>query len=814
MTHVATGLGAPLSTVLTIDDLDILETEGGVVVLATSRASGQVTSYTLGPSSASFMASTELPEIADRLGGAALEIWHLDSGPLLFSAVGSGGEIASYHLSDGALLDSGVTLQAPHLDRSIMATAEMTVAGQHYVFTGNLGEPGVGVYRMATDGSLQNLRDPGANMLGGGEDISALLAVQIADASFLISASALDSQLSCYQVTSAGALQFRGSLGVAQGFGISAPQALSSVTIDGETYVLAASSQSSSISVLRLGPDGGFTPTDHLVDDQFSRFQGVSVIETLEVDGRAFVLAGGADGGVTLFQLLPHGQLFMMDVQEDLDGLSLGQVAALEMHVMGGRLHILAGSSNEAGVTHLTVDLPSFGVTETAADGAVLIGSSASDVLYDADGNERLNGGAGDDILIGGIGSDRFSGGAGQDVFVVAGDGQEDRILDFELGQDMIDLTGWSGLYGLAELQFSSTSGGGRVSFRGESLLIQTSNGASLSVSDMQSAILQNFTRTTLPDLDQPTIFRGTSGDDNLQGGAGNDLLQGFAGADTLNGGAGTDAVSYADSRGSLRVDLLFPHINTNVAAGDTYIDIEDLLGSQGFDNLRGTFGDNYIFGDRNVDYIFGRRGDDTLEGGIGDDVLFGGVGRDVLIGGEHRDRAQYSESLTAVIVDLANPHLNTGEAAGDSYFGIEDLAGGRFADQLFGDAQNNRLFGREGADTLIGRDGDDYLNGGAHGDWLDGGAGDDTLRGGTHADTFIFNDGHDHIEDFNIAHGDEIALDRAALELEGMATSDVVLAYGSIVNGQVVLNFSDSHSLTIESLSSLTGLEDDLVFV
>lgn len=313
---------------------------------------------------------------------------------------------------------------------------------------------------------------------------------------------------------------------------------------------------------------------------------------------------------------------------------------------------------------------------------------------------------------------------------------------------------------------------------------------------------------------DGDDLIYGSNADNILTGGRGDDTIQGNGGSDRIEGGAGSDWVSYTDSRGSLRVDLEFAHINTNVAAGDTYSSIENLIGSQGFDNLRGTFGDNIILGNSNVDYIFGRRGDDRLDGGIGDDVLFGGVGEDVLIGADHRDRAQYSESLTAVLVDLANPARNTGEAAGDSYLGIEDLAGSAFGDQLYGDGQNNRLFGREGADRLIGQQGADYLNGGANGDWLEGGAGDDILRGGTHADTFVFSEGRDRIEDFSFLHGDVLAFDRAALGLAGFTATDVVLSFGDIEDSQVVFDFGDDNRLTLESQSSLLGFEDGLVFV
>ncbi len=311
----------------------------------------------------------------------------------------------------------------------------------------------------------------------------------------------------------------------------------------------------------------------------------------------------------------------------------------------------------------------------------------------------------------------------------------------------------------------------------------------------------------------QTGVISGGAGNDTLIGGAGNDTLNGGAGADVLIGGEGADVVDYTGSTGSLLVDLMFPQINTNVAAGDTYDSIEHIIGSQGFDNLRGTLEANWIFGAGNVDYIFGRRGDDTLDGGIGDDVLFGGVGADVLIGGIHRDRAQYSESATAVILDLAQPERNTGEAAGDTYDSIEDLAGGRFDDRISGDGNSNRLFGREGADVLDGRWGDDYLNGGAHSDTLIGGAGNDTLRGGSHADTFVFHSGDDVVKDFQLAQGDMIQLHAFGLPFLRTETADFVIGeFGRVQNGNTVFDFGAYGSLTLEGMTRLDLLSEHII--
>ncbi|MGL4830871.1 MAG: VWA domain-containing protein, partial [Vibrio sp.] len=73
-----------------------------------------------------------------------------------------------------------------------------------------------------------------------------------------------------------------------------------------------------------------------------------------------------------------------------------------------------------------------------------LYGGEGNDGLRGGTGNDTLDGGAGNDILIGGLGNDILTGGSGEDLFKwVDGDldGSKDRITDFTLGQDKIDLS-------------------------------------------------------------------------------------------------------------------------------------------------------------------------------------------------------------------------------------------------------------------------------------------------------------------------------------------------------------------------------------
>lgn len=212
--------------------------------------------------------------------------------------------------------------------------------------------------------------------------------------------------------------------------------------------------------------------------------------------------------------------------------------------------------------------------------------------------------------------------------------------------------------------------------------------------------------------------LRGFAQDDTLIGGAGNDYLQGDAGADVLDGGAGTnDWAYYFSSTVGLTVNLGDTSQNTGEAIGDSYIDIENLLGSQH---------DDFLYGDANNNFVRGVQGDDELYGGDGNDFLRGDQGADFHDGGNGVDWLYYATSSAAVTIDLGAFTASGGDATGDTFINIERVYGSVHADDITGDAGANYLRGSSGNDTLNGGDGNDFLQGDSGADTLDGGNGSD----------------------------------------------------------------------------------------
>ena len=162
-----------------------------------------------------------------------------------------------------------------------------------------------------------------------------------------------------------------------------------------------------------------------------------------------------------------------------------------------------------------------------------------------------------------------------------------------------------------------------------------------------------------------------------------------------MTGGSGTDTVSYADQWGSVYIDLLNGLGYGNAAQGDTYVGIENVIGTLFTDILVGDLGVN------------------RLDGADGDDTLVGGGGADHLVGGTGNDTASYGDHYGSIFVNLGTG-LGFGNAAqGDTYDSIENLTGSLFVDVLIGDAGVNVLDGGEGDDILVGGIGADVLIGG-----------------------------------------------------------------------------------------------------
>ncbi|MEE1656007.1 calcium-binding protein [Microvirga sp. CF3062] len=241
------------------------------------------------------------------------------------------------------------------------------------------------------------------------------------------------------------------------------------------------------------------------------------------------------------------------------------------------------------------------------------------------------------------------------------------------------------------------------------------------------------------PRVSAVNVIKGTEGRDHFVGTEyDNDELEAQGGADYLDGGAGFDYASYRSSGELVIASLANPGGNTNDAAGDTYVNIEGLIGSAWHDILIGNGSANRLWGLDGRDTIDGGAGNDSLLGGRGDDRLYGGAGADSLNGGEdgagegNHDIASYENAARGIVLNLSDRREDQGDAVGDVFVDIQAYVGSAFNDRMVGTDGYDEFFGGLGGDKLEGRGDNDYLAGQDGDDTLEGGAGADALDGGT----------------------------------------------------------------------------------
>ncbi|WP_201859289.1 calcium-binding protein [Microvirga soli] len=301
-----------------------------------------------------------------------------------------------------------------------------------------------------------------------------------------------------------------------------------------------------------------------------------------------------------------------------------------------------------------------------------LIGSVHNDILEGDNSANELRGGGGGDMLYGLSGSDTLEGGASGDR-LFGGTGFDDYASYANAGAGVTaDLNNKDPELEFVPKAFANLAG--------------TGDAAGDVYSGIEGLIGSAFNDMLIGDADN----------DHLRGGAGSDVLIGGAGADVLSGDDGIDTVDYSSAGNSVTVNLAAGRGAGNVAEGDTYASIENVIGSQF------------------ADVLYGNGATNVLQGGNGDDIYHVSVGDAVVEGaGAGNDK----------VVSDANYTLGANVEA------LEGTGGGALV--LTGNALNN---------TIIGN---------GAGNWIDGGVGADTMMGGAGDDIYVVDNVGDVVEDY-----------------------------------------------------------------
>jgi Ca2+-binding RTX toxin-like protein len=530
-----------------VTDLLLAPTAAGARLFAIAGYSGSV--YAANPAQALANAGSAARSATGRVAEGGLELLTLDDRPVLV-AYGAGTATTGYRLDSGTLLTGGFSLGTGAL--TLLAIEALPLdGGGDLVMATSLQEAGVALWSRSAAGTMTRVGTLAAGSGTPGYDLLDLESVQVGDARFLLAVSALTHEVSVWQVDGSGTATPTDRLGARDGLAVATPSQLVTVEMDGRTLVLVAAPGTGSVTVAELDAEGRLTVLDQVNDSAGTRFQAISVLEAITLNERVFVVAGGADDGLTLMTLLPDGRLVHLETLEGSVTLPLNNPAALSLGVADGGIDLWVTDSTSAGIARLRIDQGIPAPAQLAPPGGgTLTGDARDDLLVGGMGNDVLSGGDGRDILVDGDGSDRLTGGAGADIFVLAPDGSLDRIFDFEAGIDVLDLSAFM-VRDPRAITFVARADG-------IDLRLTTEIGTEtlrLIAADREPIPTSAFTvanttglwhvATVVPDTtarflqastDSGTLL-GRDGNDTLMGDNVAELLQGGAGADLLLGG-------------------------------------------------------------------------------------------------------------------------------------------------------------------------------------------------------------------------------------------------------------------------------------
>jgi Ca2+-binding RTX toxin-like protein len=249
--------------------------------------------------------------------------------------------------TDGGLLE---------LDGASFITSA-DVGGTTYVFVAGATDDGISVFSLGLDGSLTsvaNVTDGGALNLDG---ISGLSTITSDGNTYLIAAGAGDNGLSVFRVGVNGALTSVNNTADGGALNLGGVSRVATATVGGVAYAFAAGTNDDGISVFRVQGDGALTSVANLADSVSIELDGVKGLATAVIGGNTFLFAaGGVDDGVSVFQVGSNGSLTHADSVTDDGTLRLNGASDVASAVVSGVTYLFVTGADDNGVSVFSVD--------------------------------------------------------------------------------------------------------------------------------------------------------------------------------------------------------------------------------------------------------------------------------------------------------------------------------------------------------------------------------------------------------------------------------------------------------------------------
>jgi Ca2+-binding RTX toxin-like protein len=444
-------------------------------------------------------------------------------GTFVVQANYTGREITAFQVgSDGRLSEKDTANLAFGNARDALTT--VTVGGRAFVIASDAHtEPSLAVFGLDADGAFERIgSSPPNEPLIDNRIVNDLQTAKVGNRTFVFSSENSKGSIAVHQLGRDGSLELVGyETHHSDADTWTYPHALAAFEVRGQTF-LAAGGGGASLVVFAVSNRGALVEVDEFVLGD--RFEGrwINDIDVTKVGGKTLIVASNeAEGSLDSFRFTPGafetrggggGDRIVGRARDDLvrsgggndvvDGKRGGDLieggggkdrltgglgdddidgGAGRDSISGGEGSdwLIGGSGNDQikGGNHL--DFMRGGGGNDRGDGG-----DGDDRLFGDAGDDRLRGGVGEDVLEDGAGRDTLAGGTFGDRFVLIDDGARDRIVDFEDGDDLIDLTAEGDRLIFPDIRIQK-SGNGLLITYGDDTIVLTPASGSLKVGDI-----------------------------------------------------------------------------------------------------------------------------------------------------------------------------------------------------------------------------------------------------------------------------------------------------------------------------------------
>jgi VCBS repeat-containing protein len=230
------------------------------------------------------------------------------------------------------------------------------VDGNTYLFVAGVQDSGVSVFRVGTDGSLTNtgnVSDDATMFLSGVTDTAT---AKVGTSTYLFTAGTADDGISVFRVAGNGALTNIGNTADNGTLKLDGVDALTTVTVGGTTFLIAAGGVDDGISVFSIAANGTLTNTNNFSDNATLNLNGASDVTSAVIGGVTYVfVAGAADNGISVFSLNSSGILTnVFNFTDTVDTLVAG-ATSLSISTIGTSTYLLVGGT-ESGLSMFRVE--------------------------------------------------------------------------------------------------------------------------------------------------------------------------------------------------------------------------------------------------------------------------------------------------------------------------------------------------------------------------------------------------------------------------------------------------------------------------